>query len=752
MPSNLHDPNTEIRPLPQCGFGEDVDFNTLIESNRFIFRVFSPKEKSPFSDPSDPFFVAPKFDEQFTRSPVDLPDATVKFPELMAGSYSDVARHMEWTTRSTSPYISTSFSFSWSIWEAVRRYHFGVKKDVQIAIIDASALEGRAATAVQLLQNSSPDQYVVVFSSLHFYLNKPLRRDQQFWKWHRFSHDSQSVLVYGMIPRPAVLASIPIFQILRKMPSYFLRKDAQILDGNPLDQLAWDYAKQKSSYRRFCQDMSKLFSSRPAEVRLRDCTAGAVRLALSFLRPFFHHVVQEDFEVALSYLRTFALTISQWPSQSWVNDHPEVHKVIESMVLALGEELREKYRRQQQEEISRLQVIIDGLQYAVRTQDSQTVLNNVEVDSDGDFEIEYEESDEPTLVTMLPPSVRKRPSVEMSIAVLPRMPVSFQTPITPPDSPSRPSFIPTVVVPISNAIMPTSIPKFVLQDGDRDGGDISSSTPSELSAESSVPPPTRSFPSPVFSPPSVHRVAKFEASTSVSSYRDENNSQEHATSQPCIVEQQPFVDQSSTAELEAQYNEDGNESLTGSLSTLPSRRSSIVSNDTLCETSEFPFKRFSIASYDSGSIFDSIPVLTKEIPSRSASFSEPWSVTPELGDSIVQAPPSEADPSVIPLPASPSSLAANDSIPSSLLSSPITPQMPIPLADLQSTSSEVILPKSGIGLIGPLQMAQDADVDEDNDRSTVVETASYIVTGFLVGAFITLFLFSTQRRTLLYLT
>jgi len=77
----------------------------------------------------------------------------------------------------------------------------------------------------------------------------------------------------------------------------------------------------------------------------------------------------------------------------------------------------------------------------------------------------------------------------------------------------------------------------------------------------------------------------------------------------------------------------------------------------------------------------------------------------------------------------------------------------MPLADLQSTSSDVISPKSRIGLIGPLEMIQDAEVDEDSDRSaTVVETASYIVTGFLVGAFITLFLFSTQRRTLLYLT
>ena len=583
-----------------------------------------------------------------------------------------------------------------------------------------------------------------------------------------------------MIPRPAVLASIPIFQILHKMPSYFLRKDVQILDGNPLDQVAWEYARHKSSYRRFCQHMSKLFFSRPAEVRLRDCTAGAVRLALSFLRPFFHSIVQEDFDVAISYLRTLALTISHWPSRSWVNDHPEVHKVIESMVLALGEELREKYRHQQQEEISRLQVIIDGLQYAARTQDSQTVLNNVEVDSDGDFEIEYEEYDEPTLVTMLSPSIRKRPSLEMSITVLPRMSVSFQTPITPPDSPNRSSFIPTVVVPIS---MPTSIPKVVLhtQVGDRDA-----STPPELSEESSLPRPIHSFPSPVFSPPSaVHRIANFEASASVSSDRDEDNLQEQANSQVNIVEQQPSAEQSNTVELEAQYNEDENESLPGSpqaaLSALSSRRSSIVSNDTLCETSEFPSKRFSTASYNSDSKFDPEPALMIEIPLRSASFSDRRSVTAEIGDFVVEVPPDNTEPSVTPSPPSPSSHAsdsipplppsntepsttpsppspsshASDSIPSPSLSPPIIPQMPIPLADLQSTSSKIISPKSRIGLIGPLQMTEDDEVDEDIHQSTtttVVETASYIVTGFVVGAFITLFLFSTQRRTLLYLT
>jgi len=43
--------------------------------------------------------------------------------------------------------------------------------------------------------------------------------------------------------------------------------------------------------------------------------------------------------------------------------------------------------------------------------------------------------------------------------------------------------------------------------------------------------------------------------------------------------------------------------------------------------------------------------------------------------------------------------------------------------------------------------------DEDEEGSPVmVETAGFLVTGFLIGAFITLFLVSTQRRTLIYLT
>jgi len=171
---DLQNPEAGVSSLPQCGFGADIDFDSLIKTNRFLFRVYTPKERSPFSDDTDPFFVAPRFDEQFARSPVELPN--IKFSEPVVGSYAEVARHMEWTTRSSSTYISTSFSFSWVIWEAVRRYHSGVKKDVEIAIIDATALGGRAATAVQLLRKASQKEWVILLPFIYSLLSRCLNQ------------------------------------------------------------------------------------------------------------------------------------------------------------------------------------------------------------------------------------------------------------------------------------------------------------------------------------------------------------------------------------------------------------------------------------------------------------------------------------------------------------------------------------------------------------------------------------------------
>ena len=156
MSSHPHDHSDGVLPLPQCGFGAEVNFKDLIQNNRFLYRVYTPKERSPFFDETDPIFVAPKFNEVYARSPLEV--SNCKLPGPKGGTYADAARHMDWTTRASSVYVSTSFSFAWSIWEAMRRYHFGVKKDVEIAIIDTRVVADRAETAVELLRKSLPKE------------------------------------------------------------------------------------------------------------------------------------------------------------------------------------------------------------------------------------------------------------------------------------------------------------------------------------------------------------------------------------------------------------------------------------------------------------------------------------------------------------------------------------------------------------------------------------------------------------------
>lgn len=142
--------------LPQYGFGPELSFSTLVHQNPFLFRVHTPKPRSPFYDNTEPFFIGQKFNEYFTHNPHPLPEPR-EFISLTT-SYQDVAIHMDWTTRSSSPFISTSFSFVWSIWEALRRYQKNVKHDIEIAVIDAKAIADHAMTALELLRQSKPKE------------------------------------------------------------------------------------------------------------------------------------------------------------------------------------------------------------------------------------------------------------------------------------------------------------------------------------------------------------------------------------------------------------------------------------------------------------------------------------------------------------------------------------------------------------------------------------------------------------------
>lgn len=145
--SKLSSPQA-ISSLPQYGFSSEHTFENLIrDNNPFLYRVYTPKPRSPFFDNSEPFFVGQKCDDDFPYPEDEVAART---------TYEDVARHMDWTTRSSSPFISTSFSFVWAIWEAVRRYRANVKHDIQIAVIDARAVSGRAVTALEILRKGTP--------------------------------------------------------------------------------------------------------------------------------------------------------------------------------------------------------------------------------------------------------------------------------------------------------------------------------------------------------------------------------------------------------------------------------------------------------------------------------------------------------------------------------------------------------------------------------------------------------------------
>ncbi len=141
--------------LPQYGFSDSIEFSRLFKKNPFLFRVYTPKERSPFADDTDPYFLAPKYNEAYSENPKNLSPVDSLTKSLLP-AYAEVIRHLDWTTRSSSPFISTSFSFVWAIWEGLRRYHTNVKHDVHIAIINAEDVAHHAFTAAEILVSARP--------------------------------------------------------------------------------------------------------------------------------------------------------------------------------------------------------------------------------------------------------------------------------------------------------------------------------------------------------------------------------------------------------------------------------------------------------------------------------------------------------------------------------------------------------------------------------------------------------------------
>lgn len=185
------------------------------------------------------------------------------------------------------------------------------------------------------------------------------RRHADHWKWYRFALESQCVLVHHSIPRKAVYSSIPLLKLLEKLPSYLTTSETE--KSSPFDRLSWNYTQRKQSFELFCKDAAERFLKMPVEKRLRDTTTSAVRLSLSFLRPWLHRVSLGDVDAAQTALTNLAIVVGRWPGQLWVRDHSEVAELCKTMVEIVLEEMRESLKTQKAADAEKMQDIVDQI-------------------------------------------------------------------------------------------------------------------------------------------------------------------------------------------------------------------------------------------------------------------------------------------------------------------------------------------------------------------------------------------------------
>ena len=154
-------------------------------------------------------------------------------------------------------------------------------------------------------------------------------------------------------------SSIPLVKLLEKLPSYLTTSETD--KSSPFDRLSWDYTQRKQSFELFCKDAAERFLKMPVEKRLRDTTTSAVRLSLSFLRPWLHRVSLNDVDAAQTALTNLAIVVGRWPGQLWVRDHSEVAELCKTMVEIVLEEMRESQKTQKAVDAEKMQGIVDQI-------------------------------------------------------------------------------------------------------------------------------------------------------------------------------------------------------------------------------------------------------------------------------------------------------------------------------------------------------------------------------------------------------
>lgn len=101
---------------------------------------------------------------------------------------------------------------------------------------------------------------------------------------------------------------------------------------------------------------------------MRDATTGSVELAIEFLRPWFYRTVAGNSELATLKLCTLAYIIAQWPSQWWIVEHPNIWDLSSGMVDAIAGKLHEKGKAK---DTAHLQEAVEDLEHSLSVYEDQ---------------------------------------------------------------------------------------------------------------------------------------------------------------------------------------------------------------------------------------------------------------------------------------------------------------------------------------------------------------------------------------------
>lgn len=198
-------PEFESEFLPDFRKCDQNEFNNLIATNRFYYRVFN---KPARSDPKHDGFVARKYSG---RNASELPNLGAY---LLEDSHA-VPKHINWGNRSPTGWISSSSEWAWAVVELFRRTRRG--DPAQVAVIDSHALRERGE------QNGRASHFYAS-NLLNILLKENVSIERELFN---FANAAAEVLFHGWIPAKAIVSVFTLDEIIPSLPRYMIRDSAE---------------------------------------------------------------------------------------------------------------------------------------------------------------------------------------------------------------------------------------------------------------------------------------------------------------------------------------------------------------------------------------------------------------------------------------------------------------------------------------------------------------------------------------------